>query len=107
MGMRYLLVLAALASVALGCGANPSTERIVVLGLDGVDPRIVDLLMAEGKMPHFARLRQEGAYGRLLSSEPMLSPILWPPIATPKPPPDPGLRHPVAVNEQAGAHLPV
>src|SRR5256886_16331247 len=91
MGMRYLLVLAALASFALGCGANPSTERIVVLGLDGVDPRIVDLLMAEGKMPNFARLRQEGAYGRLLSSEPMLSPILWTTIATGKPPQEHGI----------------
>src|SRR3989454_4079926 len=107
MGMRYLLVLAALASFALGCGANPSTERIVVLGLDGVDPRIVDLLMAEGKMPNFARLRQEGAYGRLLSSEPMLSPILWTTIATGKPPEEHGIGHFVAVNEKTGEQLPV
>ena len=105
--MRYLLVLAALASFALGCGANPSTERIVVLGLDGVDPRIVDLLMAEGKMPNFARLRQEGAYGRLLSSEPMLSPILWTTIATGKPPQEHGIGHFVAVNEKTGEQLPV
>lgn len=42
--------------------------------------------MSEGKMSSFAKLRQGGAYGRLRSQEPMLSPILWTTIATGKPP---------------------
>jgi predicted AlkP superfamily phosphohydrolase/phosphomutase/tetratricopeptide (TPR) repeat protein len=78
----------------------------MVLGLDGMDPRVVDLLMSEGKLPNFARLRQEGAYGRLLSSQPMLSPILWTTMATGKPPDQHGIGHFVAVTH-GGEQLPV
>ena len=80
---------------------------MIVLGLDGVDPEVVDLLMSEGKLPNFARLRQGGAYGRLESSKPLLSPIIWTTIATGKTPLEHGIGHFVAVNEKTGAQLPV
>ncbi len=51
-----------------------------------MDPVVVDLLMSEGKLPHFAKMRQEGAYGRLQSSRPLLSPVIWTTIATGKTP---------------------
>lgn len=101
--MRVTLVL--LASLALACGGSGS-DRVIVLGLDGMDPEIVDLLMSEGKLPNFARLRQQGAYGRLRSSEPMFSPILWTTIATGKPPLEHGISDFVAVNEKTGQNLP-
>ena len=44
-------------------------SRVIVLGLDGLDPKVVDLLLSEGKLPHFAKLRRGGAYGRLESQE--------------------------------------
>ena len=71
------------------------------------DPETMDLLLSEGKLPNLARLRKEGAYGKLLSSKPMLSPILWTTIATGKPPADHGIGHFVAVNEKTGEQLPV
>src|SRR5262245_23555866 len=49
--------------------ASPASP-VVVLGIDGLDPDVVDRLVSEGQMPNFARLRREGAYGRLLSSKP-------------------------------------
>ena len=48
-------------------GGHP---RVMILGFDGMDPQTVDLLLSEGKLPNFAKLRQEGAYGRLKSSPP-------------------------------------
>jgi tetratricopeptide (TPR) repeat protein len=87
-----------------GCG-TPKPGRVLVLGLDGMDPQTVDLLMSEGKLPNFAKLRQRGAYGPLQSAEPMLSPILWTTIATGKTPDQHGIGHFVAVN--AGGQLPV
>lgn len=72
-----------------------------------MDPVVVDTLMAEGKLPHFAKLRQEGSYGRLLSSKPLLSPILWTTIATGKTPDQHQIGHFVAVNEATGEQLPV
>jgi tetratricopeptide (TPR) repeat protein len=80
---------------------------VVVLGIDGMDPEVVDLLMAEGGLPNFAKLRQQGAYGRLLSQKPLLSPVVWTTIATGRPPLAHGISHFVAVNEQTGAELPV
>lgn len=84
-----------------------SAPRVLVLGFDGLDPRALDLLISEGALPNFARLRLEGAYGRLISSEPMLSPILWTTIATGRTPDVHGIAHFVAVDPQTGEPLPV
>ena len=81
-------------------------SRVIVLGLDGMDPRTVDLLMSEGKMPNFAKLRKDGAYAPLLSAEPLLSPVVWTTIATGKRPDQHRIGHFVAVNEK-GDQLPV
>ena len=89
-----------------GC-SGPPTNRVIVLGIDGMDPKAMDLLISEGKLPNFARLRREGAYGTLLSSKPMLSPLLWTTIATGKPPTQHGIGHFSAVNEATGTRLPV
>jgi len=90
-----------------GCQRSAPPGRVIVLGLDGLDPATVDLLMAEGQMPNFATLRTEGAYGRLLSSKPLLSPIIWTTIATGKPPDQHKIGHFVAVNDKTGTQLPV
>lgn len=107
MRIRAWLGIVALLAAAAGCHSPPTAGRVIVLGLDGMDPDTVDLLMSEGKMPHFAKLRQEGAYGRLISSQPLLSPIVWTTIATGKTPDQHRIGHFVAVNEQTGEQLPV
>ena len=50
-----------LAVFALSCGRADKPGRVIVFGLDGADPATVDLLMSEGKLPHFAKLRQDEA----------------------------------------------
>jgi predicted AlkP superfamily phosphohydrolase/phosphomutase/Tfp pilus assembly protein PilF len=99
-----LAFLAAALIAAASCGRG--RDRVIVLGLDGMDPRAVDLLMSEGKLPNFAKLRQQGAYGRLQSSKPLLSPVLWTTIATGKTPEQHGIGHFTAVNEATGETLP-
>jgi predicted AlkP superfamily phosphohydrolase/phosphomutase/Tfp pilus assembly protein PilF len=101
------LLLALWAAAAVGCARDTSSGRTIVLGLDGVDPQIVDLLISEGKLPNFAELRRGGAHGRLISSRPLLSPIIWTTIATGKHPNEHGIAHFVALNEQTGEQLPV
>ncbi|TDI11936.1 MAG: tetratricopeptide repeat protein [Acidobacteria bacterium] len=103
---RHVLLYSLLALVLHGCaGGGPG--RVVVLALDGVDPAVVDLLLSEGKLPNFARLRQQGAYGRLESRRPLLSPVVWTTIATGKTPDQHQIGHFVAVNPQTGEQLPV
>lgn len=107
---KRLGVVVAGVSLALAvatCGSRSGKGRVIVLGLDGLDPRAVDLLMSEGKLPHFARLRQDGAYARLLSSKPLLSPVVWTTIATGKTPEQHGIGHFVAIDEKTGEQLPV
>jgi len=107
MRVRNFLSLVGLLLLLAGCQSSSQPGRIMVLGFDGMDPQTVDLLMSEGKMPNFSKLRQNGAYGRLLSSKPLLSPIIWTTIATGKPPEEHGIGHFVAVNEKTGEQLPV
>jgi tetratricopeptide (TPR) repeat protein len=95
------------ACMAIGCSHPSDGGRVIVLGLDGVDPDVVDLLVGEGKLPNFAALRAGGAAGRLRSSKPLLSPILWTTIATGKTPDEHHIGHFVAVNSATGEQLPV
>ncbi|MGA2742368.1 MAG: alkaline phosphatase family protein [Bryobacteraceae bacterium] len=57
-------------------------QRIVFLGLDGLDPRMTERLIAEGKLPNLARLAAEGSYTRLRTTFPALSPVAWSTFAT-------------------------
>jgi hypothetical protein len=101
-----LFALFATALLAAGCGRAERPGRVIVVGLDGADPATIDLLLSEGKLPHFAKLRQQGAYGPMLSQKPLLSPVIWTTIATGKNPDRHRIGHFVAVNA-AGEQLPV
>ncbi len=52
-------------------------RRVIVLGLDGQDPKLTEKFMEEGELPNFARLRQVGSYARLATSLPAESPVAW------------------------------
>lgn len=89
------------------CSPKPEAAKVIVLGIDGLDPLALDQLMSEGRLPNFAKLRQNGAYGKLLSSRPILSPIIWTTIATGREPADHNIGHFVAVNDKTGEQIPV
>ncbi len=57
-------------------------DKAIFLGFDGLDPVIAEKLMAEGKLPNFARLRDRGSYRRLRTTFPALSPVAWSTFAT-------------------------
>tara|TARA_B100000809_G_scaffold110777_1_gene109370 strand:+ start:1918 stop:4005 length:2088 start_codon:yes stop_codon:yes gene_type:complete len=52
-------------------------KRVIVLGLDGQDPELTDQFLAEGVLPNFARLKEQGAYVRLRTTYPAESPVAW------------------------------
>ena len=90
-----LSILAALASIALwpfrmlsralrrrrGVG-RAHVKKAIFLGLDGFDAAVAEKLMAEGKLPNLARLRETGSYRRLRTTFPALSPVAWSTFAT-------------------------
>ncbi len=57
-------------------------KKAIFLGFDGLDPVIAEKLMAEGRLPNFARLRAQGGYSRLRTTFPALSPVAWSTFAT-------------------------
>jgi len=54
-----------------------SAERVVILGLDGLEPTLVEKFMDEGKCPHLDAIRKEGSYARLETTTPSISPVAW------------------------------
>ena len=51
--------------------------KAIVLGLDGLEPRIVDDLLARGELPNLARLRARGGYSRVATTYPAQTPVAW------------------------------
>ena len=52
-------------------------DRLVILGLDGLEPTLAEKFMAEGKLPNLARLKKDGGYARLKTTTPAISPVAW------------------------------
>jgi predicted AlkP superfamily phosphohydrolase/phosphomutase len=57
--------------------SRPLVKRLIVVGFDGQDPRITERLMAEGRLPNFSKLAEMGAYSRLRSTYPSITPVAW------------------------------
>jgi len=61
---------------------NARIQKLIFLGLDGLDPGLVEKFMAAGKLPNLARLREQGGFNRLRTTFPALSPVAWSTFAT-------------------------
>ena len=57
-------------------------RSVVVIGLDGLEPSIVDTLLAAGALPNLARLRDRGGYARVATTTPAQTPVAWSSFAT-------------------------
>jgi predicted AlkP superfamily pyrophosphatase or phosphodiesterase len=92
----------ALGLALAACGGPPDrgegavAQRIVVVGVDGLEWRVLDPLIAEGKLPNLARFIAEGAHGKLITLAPAYSPVIWATVATGKLPQKHGITHFVA-----------
>ncbi|MCP4717675.1 MAG: twin-arginine translocation signal domain-containing protein, partial [Deltaproteobacteria bacterium] len=54
-----------------------SAPRVIVIGFDGMDPRLCESMMAAGKLPNLAAMRSRGGYSPLGTSNPPQSPVAW------------------------------
>jgi predicted AlkP superfamily phosphohydrolase/phosphomutase len=57
--------------------ARSRFKRVVVLGLDGLDYRLTEQMLAEGKLPHLEALRKQGCFKALGTTLPPISPVAW------------------------------
>jgi len=65
--------------------------RLLLVGWDAADWKVIDPLLARGEMPHLAGLLEQGVRGNLNTIQPPLSPMVWTSIATGKRPPKHGV----------------
>ena len=66
-----------------GCRERPSrvtkgdSKRVIIIGCDGMDPRLSLVMMNAGQMPHLDALRKRGGFRPLRTSIPPQSPVAW------------------------------
>ncbi|MGQ0647602.1 MAG: alkaline phosphatase family protein [Gemmatimonadaceae bacterium] len=60
----------------------PSASKVIVIGLDGMDPTLADGLLAAGELPNLARLSSDGGYARIATTTPAQTPVAWSTFAT-------------------------
>ncbi len=76
-----ILALAALgaSALALSCSQEHHVDHagIFILGVDGMDPVILQRLMDQGKAPNFKKLAADGGFENLGTSNPPQSPVAW------------------------------
>lgn len=58
------------------------TKKVIVIGLDGLEPTIVEPMLQAGELPQLARLRAQGSYARLATTTPAQTPVAWSTFAT-------------------------
>src|SRR5438128_5786153 len=62
--------------------AAGSEQKVIVLGVDGVDAGYTERWMNEGKLPNLARLRQNGTFRPLRPTIPAQTPVSWSTFST-------------------------
>jgi predicted AlkP superfamily phosphohydrolase/phosphomutase len=77
------LILVPLALLAFVASAVAEQRpKVVIIGFDGADARLVERWMDEGQLPHLARLREEGTFAPLQPTNPPQTPVSWSSFAT-------------------------
>jgi predicted AlkP superfamily phosphohydrolase/phosphomutase len=68
--------------LAAPLAAAPAPGRVVILGFDGVDAKIVEEMVARGELPHLAALAKRGGYSPLTPTVPAQTPVSWATFST-------------------------
>jgi len=94
-------------AAALLVACSDPAPRAVVIGIDGADWRVIDPLVAEGRMPNLAALRERGTRGPIQTlAELPISPVVWTSVATGKVPAKHGVTW-FLVDQPDGTRVPV
>jgi predicted AlkP superfamily phosphohydrolase/phosphomutase len=86
-GSAALAAAAAAGAAGLGVGnywlggrsrvSGSAGKKVIVIGVDGMDPRLSERLMKAGQLPNLEKLRARGGFRDLGTSTPPQSPVAW------------------------------
>ncbi|MBA3064253.1 hypothetical protein FP803_02335 [Candidatus Woesearchaeota archaeon] len=57
-------------------------DKVLLIGIDGMDMEVTNKLMSEGMLPNFLRLKEIGSFSKLNTILPAESPVAWTTIST-------------------------
>jgi len=57
-------------------------QKVIVIGIDGATPDLIEPWMNDGKLPNFDKIRKRGTWGKLASTIPPFSAPAWTSIIT-------------------------
>jgi predicted AlkP superfamily phosphohydrolase/phosphomutase len=77
LGALFAAVLAVTLVIACARPFPAVEQKVMVLGMDGLDPQLLRKFMDAGQLPNFARLAQQGGMVPLTTSNPPQSPVAW------------------------------
>jgi predicted AlkP superfamily phosphohydrolase/phosphomutase len=78
LGLLLFVAASALLPSCRSARANPDHDRrLIILGIDGMDPQLLHRFMREGRMPNFSQLEAQGDFRQLTTSIPPQSPVAW------------------------------
>lgn len=63
-------------------GSPNKRNKVIILGIDGMDPVITEKLINDGRLPNLTALRKKGSYSRLATTIPAESAVAWASFAT-------------------------
>ena len=83
---RDFLKQSSVAAASLTAGVNAKKvfaankgqgKKVIVIGFDGMDPRLCEKMMDQGRLPNLDKLRKQNGYRVLGTSNPPQSPVAW------------------------------
>src|SRR5687767_15222220 len=84
-----IVLLLLLALIPFACRATTSgkalrkaSQKVVIMGFDGMDPTLARQFLDAGKMPNLKRLAESGTFAKLETTQPSESPVAWASFAT-------------------------
>lgn len=82
--LSVLLIITLFASIAYLVNKKEIKTKVLLIGLDGADWKVITPLLNRGKLPNIKILMDKGSWGNLNSPEPITSEVIWTSIATGK-----------------------
>lgn len=70
---------------------NRLAKKVLLIGWDAADWKVINPMMEAGEMPTLKKFLSDGVHGNIATMDPPLSPILWTSIATGKRPDQHGI----------------
>lgn len=69
--------------IAVGCSDPvPPPGRVLLVGIDGATMRVIEPMLAAGRLPTLGSIARQGVHGKLRSQTPIDSPPVWNTIVT-------------------------